>query len=432
MKKTVKRTAVAAMAGVMAASLLTGCGEKKLDGSATVATVNGTEIKMGTVSLAARYQQAQIEAMYLSYFGSATNIWDDAAEEGEESYGDQTVTQIVENLEREELLRQKAADYQVELTEEEENAIAEAAASFMEANTEEAIADLAVTEDDVKTYLELMTYQSKMTDALYEEANVEVTDEEAQQSGFTYISISTDDEELSEDDVAAKKEQAQEILDKIKEDPSADMDEIAKEFDETYSALSGTFDANVSEDEEENSSAYPDEVIEVLRSLEEGQVADELIETEGSIYIVRFDTENDEEATASKKESLKSEKESEYYNGKVDEWMEEAEITVDEKVLKNLKITDKHKYTIQYSADETEEASDDEASSEEVIDEESDEEIIDLDNADAEELEDYGIEEIEAEDAEDVMSEDESADAEELEEPVSEDEGEAVEETEEK
>ena len=432
MKKTVKRTAVAAMAGVMAASLLTGCGEKKLDGSATVATVNGTEIKMGTVSLAARYQQAQIEAMYLSYFGSATNIWDDAAEEGEESYGDQTVTQIVENLEREELLRQKAADYQVELTEEEENAIAEAAASFMEANTEEAIADLAVTEDDIKTYLELMTYQSKMTDALYEEANVEVTDEEAQQSGFTYISISTDDEELSEDDVAAKKEQAQEILDKIKEDPSADMDEIAKEFDETYSALSGTFDANVSEDEEENSSAYPDEVIEVLRSLEEGQVADELIETEGSIYIVRFDTENDEEATASKKESLKSEKESEYYNGKVDEWMEEAEITVDEKVLKNLKITDKHKYTIQYSADETEEASDDEASSEEVIDEESDEEIIDLDNADAEELEDYGIEEIEAEDAEDVMSEDESADAEELEEPVSEDEGEAVEETEEK
>ena len=345
MKKTVKRTAVAAMAGVMAASLLTGCGEKKLYGSATVATVNGTEIKMGTVSLAARYQQAQIEAMYLSYFGSATNIWDDAAEEGEESYGDQTVTQIVENLEREELLRQKAADYQVELTEEEENAIAEAAASFMEANTEEAIADLAVTEDDVKTYLELMTYQSKMTDALYEEANVEVTDEEAQQSGFTYISISTDDEELSEDDVAAKKEQAQEILDKIKEDPSADMDEIAKEFDETYSALSGTFDANVSEDEEENSSAYPDEVIEVLRSLEEGQVADELIETEGSIYIVRFDTENDEEATASKKESLKSEKESEYYNGKVDEWMEEAEITVDEKVLKNLKITDKHTFT---------------------------------------------------------------------------------------
>lgn len=425
MKKTVKRTAVAAMAGVMAASLLTGCGEKKLDGSATVATVNGTEIKMGTVSLAARYQQAQIEAMYLSYFGSATNIWDDAAEEGEESYGDQTVTQIVENLEREELLRQKAADYQVELTEEEENAIAEAAASFMEANTEEAIADLAVTEDDVKTYLELMTYQSKMTDALYEEANVEVTDEEAQQSGFTYISISTDDEELTEDDVAAKKEQAQEILDKIKEDPSADMGEIAKEFDETYSALSGTFDANVSEDEEENSSAYPDEVIEVLRGLEEGQVADELIETEDSIYIVRFDTENDEEATASKKESLKSEKESEYYNGKVDEWMEEAEITVDEKVLKNLKITDKHKYTIQYSTDETDEAS------EEIIDEEADEEIIDLDDADAEELEEYGIEEIEAEDAEDVMSEDESADAEELEEPVSEDEGEVVEETEE-
>ena len=42
MKEMTKKTAVVAMAGIMAAGMLTGCGEKKLDGSKTVATVDGS------------------------------------------------------------------------------------------------------------------------------------------------------------------------------------------------------------------------------------------------------------------------------------------------------------------------------------------------------------------------------------------------------
>ena len=47
-------------------------------------------------------------------------------------------------------MKEKAADYDVELTDDDEKAIEEAAASFMEANSDEAIADLAVTEDQSK------------------------------------------------------------------------------------------------------------------------------------------------------------------------------------------------------------------------------------------------------------------------------------------
>ena len=46
MKTMTKRTAVAALTGVMAVGMLTGCGEKKLDGTKTVATVDGTEIPL--------------------------------------------------------------------------------------------------------------------------------------------------------------------------------------------------------------------------------------------------------------------------------------------------------------------------------------------------------------------------------------------------
>ena len=63
MKKVIKRTAVTALTGIMAAGMLTGCGDKAVDGTQTVATVDGTEVPMGILSLMARETQAQTEAM---------------------------------------------------------------------------------------------------------------------------------------------------------------------------------------------------------------------------------------------------------------------------------------------------------------------------------------------------------------------------------
>ena len=54
MKKIVKNTTVVALSGVMAIGMLSGCGSKSIDGEKTVATVDGTDIPMGVVSLYAR------------------------------------------------------------------------------------------------------------------------------------------------------------------------------------------------------------------------------------------------------------------------------------------------------------------------------------------------------------------------------------------
>ena len=216
----------------------------------------------------------------------------------------------------------------------------------MEANSEETIAELSVTEEQVKTYLELQTYKQRMYDAVMNEAKVEVTDEEANQSSFTYVSVSTSGEDLTEDDKKKKKEQAQEILDKMKEDPTGDMSEVAKGVDESYSALTGTFTTAESKEEDGDSAYYPKEVLEVLRGLKEGEMAPEVIETDTSYYVVRLDKELDEEATESKRESLESEKKTEYYTETTEKWLEDAEIKADDKVLETLKITDTHKFTM--------------------------------------------------------------------------------------
>lgn len=346
MKNSMKRTAVAALAGVMAAGMLTGCGEQKVDGTKTVATVNKTEIPLGVVSLYARIQQAQTDAMYKSFMGSGANMWDTAVEEGsEETYGQKMVSDSLKAVELMVVLKEKAADYGVEVTEEEQAKIADAAAAFVEVNGEEVMSDLAATEDQIKMLLELQTYRTKLYDPIVEEGKIEVTDEEANQSAFTYINVSADDE-MTEEEKTEKKEQAQEILDKVKEDPAADMTEIAKETDDSYTSLKGTFTTVKGEETED---IYPEEVMEVLRTLKEGEVNTELIESEGDYYIVRLDKELDEDATESKRESLKETKESEYYQETCDKWLEEADVKEEAKVLKTLTVTNAHSFVMKMS-----------------------------------------------------------------------------------
>ena len=361
MKTMTKKTAVVALAGVMAAGMLTGCGEKELDGTKTVATVDGTEIPLGMLSLSVREGQAQAEAMYKSFMGGSDySIWSTEAEKGK-TYGEQAVEQALEDIELMCILKEKAADYDVEITEDDEKAIADAAAAFMSANTEDTLKTLAVTEDQVKTYLELETYKSRMHDPIIADVDKNVSDEEAQQSSFNYVSISTSD--LSDDEIKQKKEDAQKILDGLNADPDGDFSEIAKSVDDSYTVLSGSFDTNEDASEEESddedettasSSNYPDEVMKVLRTLKDGEVGPDVIEADSAYYVVKLDKVNDEDATATKKESIISTRENELYTETTDKWLDEADIKVEKKVLKTLKVTDNHKFTIQTAAEVTE------------------------------------------------------------------------------
>ena len=215
-----------------------------------------------------------------------------------------------------------------------------------------------MSEDQVKTLLELETYRQRIYDPIRNEAEVNITDEEAQQSSFSYVSISISGDDLTDDDIATRKEQAQEILDKMKEDPTADMGETAKAVDDTYSGLTGTIFTNDSDDED-ISNSYDDAVVEALRTLKDGEVYGELVETDSSVYVLRMDKVNDQDATASKKESLENTKRSEYYSETTQKWLDDADITVNDKVLSTLTITDEHSFTIkETTADTSEDAAD--------------------------------------------------------------------------
>ena len=351
MKNLAKKAAVTALVCVTAAGMMTGCGNKKLDGTKTAVTVNKQEIPLGVVSLAARMQQAQAEAMYKMYLGGGDDmsIWSTKmGDDSDETYGENAVTTTVESIEKMCLEKEHASEYDVEITDDEQKALEEAAKNFIAANSEETIAELAVDEDMVKTFLELETYDVKMKEAIEATADIKLDEKEYQQMAFSYASVRVSGDNLTDDDIKTNKENIQKFFDKVKEDPTADFSTLGDEISTDMTATSGTCPTyEEGDDSAANGDAYPDDVRNALRKLEEGEPNSEIIKTDSIWYVVRLDSKDDENATDSKKESLTSTKKDDFYNDTTDGWVKKADIKEEPKLIKKIKITDNHSFTIQ-------------------------------------------------------------------------------------
>ena len=351
MKNSAKKAAVTVLVCVTAAGMMTGCGNKKLDGTKTAVTVNKQEIPLGVVSLAARMQQAQAEAMYKMYLGGGDDmsIWSTKmGDDSDETYGENAVTTTVESIEKMCLEKERASEYDVEITDDEQKALEEAAKNFIAANSEETIAELAVDEDMVKTFLELETYDVKMKEAIEATADIKLDEKEYQQMAFSYASVRVSGDNLTDDDIKTNKENIQKFFDKVKEDPTADFSTLGDEISTDMTATSGTCPTyKEGDDSAANGDAYPDDVRNALRKLEEGELNSEIIKTDSIWYVVRLDSKDDENATDSKKESLTSTKKDDFYNDTTDGWVKKADIKEESKLIKKIKITDNHSFTIQ-------------------------------------------------------------------------------------
>ena len=364
MKNYLKKAAVLALAGTMAVGSMTGC-SSNVDGTKTAATVNDEAIKLGTVNFMLRYQQAQTAQMYEMYFGGSSGIWDTVAdEESGETYGEQTVTSVLEQVEDMVILRQHAADYDVTITDEEKEKITAAAKSFMEANDETTLTKLGVDQGAIEEMLELSTYNEKMFEPVVADVDTKVSDDEAAQTGVTYVKVEpadeaadTEDSEADEDEkteTADPKEQAQQILDEVLATADADMDAIAKSVDENLSATATHFTTNPSEDaDEEETGTVPQEVQDAVKNLKDGEVASKLIDIDGTYYVVRLDAAFDEEATSDQKETIVNQRKQDKYTEITDGWREESTVKEESKVIKALKLTDNDKYTFKAVEQET-------------------------------------------------------------------------------
>lgn len=333
-----KRAAMAAAAAALAATTITGC-SGSLDTEAVVMTVGDEEVTLGVANFYARMTQAQYETYYLSMMSSngmtmtAEDMWN---QEYEGETTEQTTKDgLLESLQNMYLIAQHAEEYGVSLTEEEKDAISEAAAQFDEDNTDEAKEAVSGYKKDIEKYLELVTIQTKMDSPMKEGVDEEVSDEEAAQKAMNYVffSYTTTDEsgnsaELSDDEKTALQTTAQNLSERVK--AGEDMADVAEESSATVQEA--TFDGE--------STTYDADLIAAADALEEAGDVTDVIETDSGLYVAQLTSLLDRDATDARKDEIVEERRQEQYDSLLEEWRDATEISVDEKVWNKIDFID--------------------------------------------------------------------------------------------
>ena len=214
-----KRLFALALAGVLAAVTLTGCGSLK--GDETVATVDDTKIDADLANFFARYTQATYETYYSAYLGE--DMWKSDASDGE-TYEESVKSSVLKSLEDMILLEKHMEDYDVSITDEDKAMIKETTQQFLNDNSLDDKNLVSGNEKTVNRALTLMAVQQKMRTAIQAGADTEVSDEEAAQKSMDYVFISyqTKDDsgnskDVSDDEKAQLKSQAEAIASGLKE-----------------------------------------------------------------------------------------------------------------------------------------------------------------------------------------------------------------------
>lgn len=311
---------------LVVAMTVAGCSKGKEGKEETVvATLGDEKISLKEANFYARFSQATYEATYLSYFGDemwSTDLYGDGT-----TLEDSTKASVMDYLKQIHIMASHAKEYEVELTDEEIADLQTQAASLMESWEEALINITGATEEYVVELFKVSAIANKVYEAAVADIDTEVTDEEAAQKLISYVFLPTTGEfdaegntiELTEEEKIAVKNKAQGIVDEARTTGDFETSVTNAEFT-AYSASYGTDSAEIDPD-----------VKVAADALEEGGIAD-VIETKNGYYVVKLASAFDEQATATKKEEIVAERQSEAFKKIFDEWAAEVEFVIDEEV----------------------------------------------------------------------------------------------------
>ena len=345
----VKRLAALLISGVMAVSVLTGCGG--VNKEATVATLDGEAVSLGVANFAARLQQASYDDFYVAYFGE--EVWTSDMSGDGTTMQDNLKEGVMTAMQTMYTLQKHMGDYGVEITDEEKSSIADAASQFIASNEKDALEALGATQEIVEEYLTLVTIQTKMRAAIILDADTDVSDEEAKTGAYSYVRVSKttymDEEGNSVEYTEEQLNELSETLADMAAEAKTDTLETAAESC-GYTVSTGTF----TQDSETLDAA----VLDALKGLEEGEVSD-VIDTDANYYVLRLDLETDPDATEQNRQTIITQRQDDYYNDILSAWEEEHEWVVDEKVWSS--VTFDNLFTTVPPSTETESAEDTES-----------------------------------------------------------------------
>ncbi len=394
MRKTWKKGTALVLAAALCAAALGGCSKKDQTVEAKpVYSLNGESVDADLTTFLLRYNQAQIDEAYgvmmSNYYGQS--IWTMDLSGSGMNYELTFKAEFADELQRLMLAEEHAKDYGVEVTDEEKAAIQKAAAEFMSSNDEETLAAMNATQETVEKALTLYTIRAKEQKEMTKDVDTEVSDDEAAQTSVSYIqfmptveseaedfsveltteaeteadgaqteaetaAFETEEEdktssadetealfqteaETEDPEMAIAREKyyamAQDALDRIQD--GEDFDTVASEVQ----AL-GTAGVYVSTFTYGKDAEYPEaEIRDAVEGLQDGEVADSIVESEDSFYILHMDAVLDEEATQERKDEIVEERKQTAIDMVYATWMQDETWDTDTEALALIAMTDR-------------------------------------------------------------------------------------------
>lgn len=325
-------------ASLSAAMLFTGCG---ITGSnKTFATLNDQKITLGFANFAAHFQQATYDQLYVDFVGE--DYWSQDLYGSGNNMETDIKAEIADSIKQMYVLDAHKDEYGVSVSADEQSKIDAAVAKFMAANSKKALDKVGATDENVKEYLRLSLVSSKMAEAVKKTLDPGYTMEDAAQKGITYIQVgyatTYDDEGNEVEYTDDEKAQIKEAMDKLATVKPEELESAAEEAG--YTTLAITFG--------EDDTVVPDVVKEEVANLQVGEMS-KVLDRDNRYFIVRYDSEYDEEATKSHLEDMTISAEDTAYAELIEKWSSESTWEI------NTKEWDKVKFDFLFTAPQTEE-----------------------------------------------------------------------------
>lgn len=353
-----KKVMAILLSTAIAASTFIGCGTDKAKDYKDTDTVmfidKDNKIDYATACTYTRMMQAEtysyMQSMLQRFNSSAVDVdmWSQALEDTDEdskkykTYGEQFKGNTLDSLES--LLLDKlygSKEYEVTFTDDDKKECESVADEFIEKMSKDDLKAMHASKKTMMNVLELMTYETRVKNAIESDVDTKVSDDEAGQSTFSYV-------EIKKKDAKKKDKKIKSLIKKVE----AGTDISTAASNAGFTAQSVTFTTADPEYDE-----YGKEMLKKVSKMKDGE-CDSYKDAKGNTIILYMQSVNDQSATETKKDDIISDRKDKAYEDKLDEWKDKKKVTINKDAWNSIK-TDKNEVFQRMETEENSSDSDD-------------------------------------------------------------------------
>ena len=353
-----KKVMAILLSTAIAASTFIGCGADKAKDYKDADTVmfidKDNKIDYATACTYTRMMQAEtysyMQSMLQRFNSSAVDVdmWSQSLEDTDEdskkykTYGEQFKGNTLDSLKS--LLLDKlygSKEYEVTFTDDDKKECESVADEFIEKMSKDDLKAMHASKKTMMNVLELMTYETRVKNAIESDVDTKVSDDEAGQSTFSYV-------EIKKKDAKKKEKKIKSLIKKVE----AGTDISTAASDAGFTAQSVTFTTADPEYDE-----YGKEMLKKVSKMKDGE-CDSYKDAKGNTIILYMQSVNDQSATETKKDDIISDRKDKAYEDKLDEWKNKKKVTINKDAWNSIK-TDKNEVFQRMETEENSSDSDD-------------------------------------------------------------------------